>query len=840
MLRFIVVSFCLLFSFQAIVAQQAFIIVSGQVTNQNNGEPLPFVNVVLDGRFIGTSTDTLGKYTLKIPKTALKATDTLLAASLGFRPSKKKLDPLLMNQVINFQLGISDVQLNEIVIKGDDPAVLMFRKIQENRTRNNPENLQTASYENYTKYELDLDGITKKSLQNDRIMKNFPFLQQYLDTTTERGKSMLPFFLVENLSNVFTSKNPEKYTERIEGVKISGIKQEDFITELLGNVNQHVNIYENTISALGKSFVSPLSDFGLSTYRYFLFYNDTLSIDGKPCLELEFKPRHRGENTLKGKMLVNLQTFAIASIEAEMTEGQNTGILEGLSLYQDFKPQTVQTKDSVQTLWLPNKEYLSLKMNYYVSKETKIIGRKSKSYRNWKANQPIDEKLFQNLDATEVEASAYEKDDTFWEQKRHELLLEKEKGIYSMVDSVKRTTAFKLISYASRAMATGYMPAGKISFGPFANVFSRNQIEQVRFRMGIQTTDKFSKRTRLMAFGAYGLADERFKYGGKFEFIFTRKPWNKITLFARNDIDFMSRHSSEMDYDNVFTLIQKRTQQRLYNITEYKVTFDHEFHRDLTAYLTVQHQEYNPLFDFTYLLHQAPASQINTTEFGVLWKYQRNASALSGKFNKEAKANRLFAKFRKKNPAPVIYLRYFTGVKGILGSSFNYHDLSLGLESELQVTPKQSLFYCIWGGQIFGELPFLLLKNPSGNFAHVYNKYMFQNMSLLEFTADRYISGNFDYTLGGALFDKIPLWRKLKLTEALTCNVFYGSLSEKNRKANELNTFKTAYPIPYVEAGAGIANIFKFIRIDGVWRFTHLNQAREPFFVVYASLFIKV
>ena len=726
------------------------------------------------------------------------------------------------------------------MIKGEDPAVVLFRKIQQNKHRNNPDNVRSLTYEAYTKYELDLDGVNKKSVQNDKIMKNFPFLQNYLDTVTEKGKSVLPFFLVENLSDVYQQNNPSKYSETVKGVKMSGLKQEDFITELLGNVNQNFNIYENTITALGKSFISPIADYGFNTYKFFLFYNDTLTINGEPHLEMEFKPRHKGENTLKGKMMVNLNTFAIQSIDAEISEGQNIGILEGMSFFQDFKYYKVPNGDTVETYWLPNKEYVNLKLNYYLSKDGKIIGRKSKSYRNLVINQPIEDKMFNTADATNIDDKAYDKDDKFWADNRHELLLDKEKGIYSMVDSIKRTTAFKLVSYAGRAMATGYFPCGKFSFGPFANVFSLNQVEKARFRLGVQTSDKMSKRMRVMIFGAYGVADNRFKYGGKYEFIYTRKPWNKITLFARTDIDFMSRHSSEMDHDNLFSLVQKKAPQRLYNIEEFKGVIDHEFHRDLTGYLTFQHQRFTPYFDFKYQYNGTETHRVVTTEFGILMKYQRNASALSGKFNKEAKANKFFALLRKKNTFPILYLRYFAGVKGILGSQFNYHDISIGAESELPITAKQSVFYNVWAGEIIGKVPFLLLKNPEGNYGHVFNRYMFQNMSLLEYSADKYVSGNFQYSMGGALFDKIPLWNKLKLTEYLTCNVFYGNSSKQNKEFNKLNKMGTAYPVPYVEAGGGIGNILKFIRIDGVWQLTRLAHKGDVFFCVYASLYIKI
>jgi len=41
---------------------------------------------------------------------------------------------------------------------------------------------------------------------------------------------------------------------------------------------------------------------------------------------------------------------------------------------------------------------------------------------------------------------------------------------------------------------------------------------------------------------------------------------------------------------------------------------------------------------------------------------------------------------------------------------------------------------------------------------------------------------------------------------------------------------------PYFEAGAGIENIFRIVRVDGVWRLSHnSNEGASPF-AVFVSL----
>lgn len=77
------------------------------------------------------------------------------------------------------------------------------------------------------------------------------------------------------------------------------------------------------------------------------------------------------------------------------------------------------------------------------------------------------------------------------------------------------------------------------------------------------------------------------------------------------------------------------------------------------------------------------------------------------------------------------------------------------------------------------------------------------------------------------VFNRVPLLKKIKWREIVSCRGLYGHLSDKNNSAFSDNLF--AFPIvdtrtvgktPYVEAGVGIENIFKVLRLDYVWRLT--------------------
>ena len=96
---------------------------------------------------------------------------------------------------------------------------------------------------------------------------------------------------------------------------------------------------------------------------------------------------------------------------------------------------------------------------------------------------------------------------------------------------------------------------------------------------------------------------------------------------------------------------------------------------------------------------------------------------------------------------------------------------------------------------------------------------------------DEYFSWDVTYFLNGWLFNRIPLLKKLKWREIVSCRGLYGHLSDKNNP--ELSDGLFAFPIadtramgktPYVEVGVGIENIFKLLRLDYVWRLTYRDS----------------
>jgi TonB-linked SusC/RagA family outer membrane protein len=88
--------------------------VSGRVTDAENGEALPGVNVVIEGVNLGASTDLDGNYTIEhVPV----GTHTITALFIGFASPSKSVDVADgKTSTVNFQLESSVLKLDELVV----------------------------------------------------------------------------------------------------------------------------------------------------------------------------------------------------------------------------------------------------------------------------------------------------------------------------------------------------------------------------------------------------------------------------------------------------------------------------------------------------------------------------------------------------------------------------------------------------------------------------------------------------------------------------------------------------------------------------------------------------
>jgi hypothetical protein len=144
--------------------------------------------------------------------------------------------------------------------------------------------------------------------------------------------------------------------------------------------------------------------------------------------------------------------------------------------------------------------------------------------------------------------------------------------------------------------------------------------------------------------------------------------------------------------------------------------------------------------------------------------------------------------------------------------------------------------YNIQTGRIWGVLPYPELKLHEGNETYFFDESSFNLMNYYEFVSDKYISALYTHHFDGYFFNRVPLLRKLKWREVAFVKGLVGGMDQKNKDYSVFPEGLYTLDKPYFEAGAGIENILKFIRVDAVWRLSYLDHAEISKFGLFVSL----
>ena len=796
--------------------------IMGVVRDAGTGEPIPFVNIYFKNTNTGITSDFEGNYSIETKKPA----DSLVASFVGYLRQAKAVEKNKF-QYINFDLKINSVLLETVVIKpGENPAEVLLRKISENKKSNDPDKYDAYEYEAYNKIEIDANNITEK-FKESRIFKPFQFIFNNVDTSTVIGKTYLPIFLTESISNVYTRRNPRGSIEKITANKVSGIENES-VMQFLGDKLQHTNIYDNYIDLFQKNFISPISNFGLSYYKYYLV--DSGFFENKWCYKVMFKPRHKQTLTFTGDFWVHDTTFAIRQIKMRMADDANINFINDLVIEKEF--DLIDGK-----YWLLTKDYMIGDFNF-IEGENKVLGffgRKTTTYRNFLINQPKEDKFYNNPVNILVSDSAGKRDTEFWEINRHEELTRDEKTIYFMVDTLKTIPLFNTYIDVIQMVTTGYYEMGNVEIGPYASLLSFNAVEGARIRFGGRTSNKFSTRIMFDGYAAYGTLDSRFKYGGGFLYILKKNPRRAIAGSFKYDLEQLgaSQNAFREDFFLAF-LFRRNPADKLSMVEEIETHYEHEWFNGFSNTLHLVHRNMYPIGDTKFeFYYQDSATQkissetaITSSEIRLDTRLAYREKFIIGEFERVS----LGAKY------PILEIKYGYGIPGLLKSDYEYHRLQLGISHWFKFFNLGWSKYIIETGRIWGTLPYPLLKLHEGNETYFFDESSFNLMNYYEFVSDKYISASYTHHFDGYFFNRVPLFRKLKWREIAFVKGLIGGMDQKNKDYSVFPAGLYTLDRPYFEAGTGIENIFKVLRVDAVWRLSYLDHTSINKFGVFVSL----
>ncbi len=791
-------------SLSALISQAQFTI-KGKVFEADNKEAMPFVPLVIKGTNFIAQTDFDGNYTIKCNQ----LTDSIICTFVGYQRLARKIDKSLPEQIINFAMNNEGgTKLEEVIIKaGDNPAHRIVRNTVKNKTKTNKTNLKAYEYETYNKLEFDLNRIPKE-MRDKKVFKPIAFVFDNVDSSNSAEKPSLPFFIVENLSQFYYKSNPARKKEVVIATKITGIENSS-ISQVLGDMYQNINVYENNILIFGKQLPSPLSENGLFYYKYYL--EDSAFENNQYIYHIRFKPKRVQELSFTGNMWIADTTWGIKRLEMSLPKDANINFINSANIVQEYT--------YTDSTWMLSKDRLVIDFAP-TKKAIGFYGRKTTSYKKIKLNQPKEEKFYEFGDKVIVNEDSIKRSDEFWAQNRHDSLTLREKKIFKMIDTIQSLPVYKTWVDIFTIFVSGYKDFNNFEIGPYSNLVSYNRVEGLRLRFGGRTSDMFSKWFELSGYVAYGILDEKWKYALGFRSFVTKKPTRQLVgMNYRSDYEILGQSTNGFSQDNVLaSFFRTSPLTNLTRVDNVNAYYSREWFPGLLSVATLVGRRFTPVGTNKYYETKRDGAigekeDVTNTEARLNVRFAWKEKYVGDGFKRLSIGSRF----------PVLQVNYAKSLQNAFKGEYDYQKLVINVSDRIRITPILGYTdYIIEGGKIWGKVPYVLMELHGGNQTYLYDYMAFNMMRYYEFTSDQFVSAAVFHHFEGLFLNKVPLLRKLKWREVITCKAVIGSVNDKNRTTlifpTTLNDLSKG---PYVEASAGIENIFKVFRIDVFYRATY-------------------
>lgn len=801
--------------------------VGGRVVDEF-GDPVAFANVIFKNSKEGVITDENGNFYFESKENY----STLIVSYVGFEKKEIALKPGL-NTGLKIQLK-SGTELKEVVIytgktsKKNNPAIDILRKIWERRRKNGLKMFKQYQYDKYEKVEFDLNTIDS-AFMNNKVFKGMEFIFNQIDTSSISGKTYLPIFINEVLSEVYGDNEDKKFKEITKASKNSGFGSGDGVNTFIKDLYAEFDIYDNYLKFFDKDFVSPLSRTGINVYNYVL--NDSMFIDNKWCYNIVYYPRRKNELTFKGDFWVNDTTFAIKKINLEASKSANINWVKEIYIEQEYEV----LNDSV---FLLTRDYMMSDFSFSKKEESKgVYGKRTTLAKNHKFNIKKDSKFYKK-EVNFYDNAVFNKPDEFWEANRFESLNKNEAGIYKMLDTLKEVPRFKRIYNLASILGSGYIefPKLKLDYGPIFSTFGYNDVEGQRIRVGGRTYFGPNDKWRIQGYTAYGFRDNQFKYGISGRWMVN--PNNRLILSVGNRRDVEQMGVSLTTSNDVLgrsfassALFASGVNNRLTSVNLTTLGLEIEPFKNFTfqtnfTYRTLKSASNEFSLDYyTDLTQTEVKSQVKQSEINLVAEFTPRRKTVG------YGVDRLDVDFNYAR----VFLSYSNGIKGVLDSDFNYQKLQFYYRQPILIGGFGRLFTTFETGKIFGEVPLGLMGVIPGNQSWFVIENTYNLLNYYDFVADEYASLHLEHHFNGRLFSRIPYLRKLNLREIVGIKGVYGKVSENNKTLNASGLNYVAPEELYWEYHAGVGNIFKVLRIDFAWRGSYLDMPDARKFAVRAS-----
>jgi len=495
-----------------------------------------------------------------------------------------------------------------------------------------------------------------------------------------------------------------------------------------------------------------------------------------------------------------------------------------MSIQQKFKRAPDGTRLLMQDDMEVEFSILSISNGFYA--------RRTNNYSHHSFESPVNNAVFKEISPVIISDSATTRPESYWVNTRLDSTSNKDKSVENMLVQLRKKPLYYISEKVFAALVTGYVETSaknnKVTLGPIYSTISSNTVEGVRLRLGGLTTAGLNDRLFAKGYAAYGTADQKVKYMAGLEYSFDKKqkqpnefPIHSVSASYSYEINRLGQYYSA-SADNVLLSLKRQPDDKITYQRKVEFNYNKEFRSQFSYGLDLRYRTDNAT---QYLPFTNAATGNNIPS------YSMGETTIRLRYSPGEKIYQTpLKRYTVTRNAPVFTLSHTQAFKGTLGSTFDYSRTEFGFQKRFWFSALGNANVIIRAGKVWTKDPFPLLIIPNANLSFLVQYDTYSMMNATEFINDQYVSWDLNYNLNGFFLNRIPLIQYLKLREIVSFRGMYGSLANRNNPAFSSGLFKfpagsyTMGKDPYLEAGVGVENIFKVLRIDYVWRMTYLNH----------------
>ncbi len=801
MIRFL--SFIFLFPF----------FVSAQITGtvqDEKGDPLAFATVYVRNTSNGTVANSDGFFKLQVDP----GTYEIVFQYLGYRQHIEKVT--LGNKPLRLQVKLepSDLELSEVVITGDDPAVRIMREAIAKR-KYYKDRFSDQIYDVYIKGMYRLADAPKKIMGQD--VGNMGGI---LDTNRQGI-----IYLSESVSKVYSQRNPEHKKEIMISSKVSG-SENGF--SLNRSTLTEFDIYSEHIN-IERDILSPLASNAFSYYNFFLL-GRSKDESGYEICKIKVVPKRSADPTFSGILYIVDGYWNLAGADLILTGAAiKQPVLDTMRIQQSFVP--IQSPDG----WALISQVTSFKFGIF---GFKVGGAYNSIFSNYDVTPKFDQGFF-DRESFKIEQTALKKDTIYWASIRPIPLTKDERVDYVKKDSLqkiwkselyldsmdKKSNKFRLINLLGGYTWSNSFKHRSVSY---PGVFSWVQFNTVQGlalniepEIQLNNDDLSTRFWKAKGHINYGFSEKKLRGGLRIQRRFESIYFKTLTVEGGSKVaQFSDRNPIDLTTNTSYTLFSQENYLKLYDKTYARAEWSQMVTPGILFRGGLEWAQRRRLVnntDYTWYKKDDKAYSSNDpisnvgagTPFPDLFMIDLFARIRFGQ------TYSTYPSFRRYDGTrwPDLTLKYRKAIPGIAGSGANFdwvqaklqkNDFSWGLVGHSDWNISISAFLQS------RNTGFMDLYHPLGNQTFVRNPETynqgFSTLPYYEFSSKRpVVEAHFEHHMEGWLLDKLPLIRKLNWKEVFGASIYYtDQVVSENRRGQQL---------PFWEVTAGFENIgWKAIR----------------------------